>query len=133
MQTVDERTGASAFRTMVPMRDGTRLNTFVFLPKDGGPQFPVILHRTPYGIAAADAPDKFDCTKAWLPNPAEPMRGSILRGWKRIIAESYAAVYQDCRGRASSHPLCPAGRRATCRAAVHRFGGLVASAIGRLS
>ena len=99
---IDAATGARCFRTMVPMRDGTRLNTFVFLPAEGGPRYPVMLHRTPYGIAAADARDKFDCTRAWLPNPAEPMRGSILRGWKRIVAEGYVAVYQDCRGRHGS-------------------------------
>jgi len=99
---IDAVTGARCFQTMVPMRDGTRLNTFVFLPAEGGPRYPVILHRTPYGIAAADARDKFDCTRAWLPNPAEPMRGSILRGWKRIVTEGYAAVYQDCRGRHGS-------------------------------
>jgi len=98
----DPATGARCFQTMVPMRDGARLNTFVFLPREGGPRFPVILHRTPYGIAAADARDKFDCTKAWLPNPAEPMRGSILRGWKAIVAHGYVAVYQDCRGRHGS-------------------------------
>ena len=84
-QIADAIAGARAFQTMVPMRDGTRLNTFVFLPGSGGPRFPVILHRTPYGIAAADAGDKFDCTRAWLPNPAEPMRGSILRGWRAIV------------------------------------------------
>jgi len=94
--------GACSFQTMVPMRDGTRLNTFVFLPAEGGPRWPVILHRTPYGIAAADAPHKFDHTRAWLPNPAEPMRGSILRGWRNITAHGYAAVYQDCRGRHGS-------------------------------
>src|SRR5437868_3372920 len=99
---IDAATGARCFQTMVAMRDGTRLNTFMFLPAEGGPRFPVILHRTPYGIAAADARDKFDCTRAWLPNPAEPMRGSILRGWRRIVAEGYAAVYQDCRGRHGS-------------------------------
>jgi len=87
---------------MVPMRDGTRLNTFVFLPASGGQRFPVILHRTPYGIAAADARDKFDHTNAWLPSTAEPMRGSILRGWKAIVEHGYAAVYQDCRGRHGS-------------------------------
>ena len=87
---------------MVPMRDGARLNTFVFLPESGGPRFPVILHRTPYGIAAADARDKFDHTNAWLPSAAEPMRGSILRGWKNIVARGYVAVYQDCRGRHGS-------------------------------
>jgi uncharacterized protein len=86
----------------VPMRDGTRLNTFVFLPEAGGPCWPVILHRTPYGIAAADAADRTDCSKAWLPSAAEPMRGSILRGWQRIVAHGYAAVYQDTRGRHGS-------------------------------
>ena len=91
-----------SFQTMVTMRDGVRLNTFVFLPQNGSSQFPVILHRTPYGIAGAGARDKFDCTHAWLPNPAEPMRGSILRGWKAIVAHGYAAVYQDTRGRHGS-------------------------------
>jgi uncharacterized protein len=91
-----------AFQTMVPMRDGTRLNTFAFLPADGAARWPVILHRTPYGIVAADAPHKFDHTHAWLPNPAEPMRGSILRGWQAITAHGYATVYQDCRGRPGS-------------------------------
>src|SRR5437016_6741814 len=99
---IDAATGARCFQAMVPMRDGTRLNTFVFLPAEGGPRFPVILHRTPYGIAAGDARDKFDCTHAWLPNPAEPMRGSILRGWRAIVARGYAAIYQDCRGRHGS-------------------------------
>jgi putative CocE/NonD family hydrolase len=93
---------ARSFQTMVPMRDGTGLNTFVFLPEAGGPCWPVILHRTPYGITAADAPHKFDHTRAWLPNPDEPMRGSILRGWQAITTHAYAAVYQDCRGRHGS-------------------------------
>lgn len=93
---------ARSFQTMVSMRDGARLNTFVFLPAEGGPRWPVILHRTPYGIAAADAPHKFDHTRAWLPNPAEPMRGSILRGWQAETAHGYAVVYQDCRGRHGS-------------------------------
>jgi len=87
---------------MVPMRDGVHLNTFVYLPAAGGPRYPVILHRTPYGIAAADAPDKFDCTRGWLPAPDAPMRGSILRGWRNIVDRGYAAVYQDTRGRYGS-------------------------------
>ena len=84
------------------MRDGTRLNTFVFLPQSGGPRWPVILHRTPYGITASDARDKSDCTRAWLPSAEEPFRGSILRGWRNIVAHGYAAVYQDTRGRHGS-------------------------------
>src|SRR4029077_20269215 len=81
---------------------GARLNTVVFLPESGGPRFPVILHGTPYGIAAANARNKFDHANAWLRSAAEPMRGSILRGWKNIVAHGYAAVYQDCRGRHGS-------------------------------
>ena len=82
MQIADDRTGARAFQVMVEMRDGTRLNTFVFLPGCGGPRWPVILHRTPYGITAADAPDETDISKGLLPSPEEPLRGSILRGWR---------------------------------------------------
>jgi putative CocE/NonD family hydrolase len=102
MQTVDENTGAQAFQAMEPMRDGIRLNTFVFLPGSGGPRWPVILHRTPYGITASDSRDKTDCAKAWLPSAEEPLRGSILRGWRSIVAHGYAAVYQDTRGRHGS-------------------------------
>ena len=99
---IDSETAACGFQTMVAMRDGVRLNTFVFLPGESGSRWPVILQRTPYGIAAADARDKFDCEKAWLPSEAEPMRGSILRGWRNIVAHGYAAVYQDTRGRHGS-------------------------------
>jgi putative CocE/NonD family hydrolase len=94
--------GGRCFQTMVPMRDGTRLNTFVFLPESGGPRYPVILQRTPYGITAPEARSVTDCTQAWLPSAAEPWRGSILRGWRRIVAHGYAAVYQDTRGRYGS-------------------------------
>ena len=102
MQIVDNTAKTRGFQAMVPMRDGARLNTFVFLPGTGGPSWPVILHRTPYGIAAADAADKTDVTRAWLPNPEEPLRGSILRGWRNIVTHGYAAVYQDTRGRHGS-------------------------------
>ena len=84
------------------MRDGIRLNTFVFLPESGGPRYPVILHRTPYGITSPDAQSVTDCTRAWLPSATEPLRGSILRGWRSIVAHGYAAVYQDTRGRYGS-------------------------------
>src|SRR5260370_25748336 len=53
-------------------------------------------------MAAAGARVRFEVGHAWLPNPAEPMRGSILRGWRAIVAHGYAAVYQDCRGRHGS-------------------------------
>jgi putative CocE/NonD family hydrolase len=102
MQVLNRDAGAHCFQAMVAMGDGIRLNTFVFLPESGGPRWPVILHRTPYGITSAEARHKTDCTRAWLPNPAEPLRGSILRGWRNIVAHGYAAVYQDTRGRHGS-------------------------------
>src|SRR5256712_9374567 len=98
----DNASGARCFQTMVPMRDGIRLNTFVFLPENGGPCYPVILHRTPYGITSTGAQSVTDCTRAWLPSATEPWRGSILRGWRSIVAHGYAAVYQDTRGRYGS-------------------------------
>ena len=82
----DKASGARCFQTMVPMRDGIRLNTFVFLPDSGGPRYPVILHRTPYGITAPGAQSVTDCTRAWLPismrsSPTPPLttsgRGTI--------------------------------------------------------
>jgi len=99
MEPVDRSGSARAFQAMIAMRDGTRLNTFAFLPESGGPRWPVILHRTPYGIAASDAADKTDCNRAWMPSAAEPFRGSILRGWRNITRHGYVAVYQDTRGR----------------------------------
>ena len=94
--------GARCFQAMVPMRDGARLNTFVFLPEGGGPRYPVIVHRTPYGITSPEGKNVTDPTKGWLPNPKDPMRGSILRGWHDIVRHGYAAVYQDTRGRYGS-------------------------------
>ncbi|MCP5150743.1 MAG: CocE/NonD family hydrolase [Ectothiorhodospiraceae bacterium] len=94
--------GARAGRAMVTMRDGTRLNTFVYLPIEGGPGFPVILQRTPYGITAAGCDDPYDFRRGWLPSASDPMRGSILRGWRALVARGYAAVYQDTRGRHGS-------------------------------
>ena len=94
--------GARCFQALVPMRDGVKLNTFVFLPVDGGPRYPVIMHRTPYGITSPEGKNITDPTKGWLPNPNDPLRGSILRGWREIVRRGYAAVYQDTRGRYGS-------------------------------
>ncbi|MEZ5232756.1 MAG: CocE/NonD family hydrolase [Acidimicrobiales bacterium] len=98
MQQLD---GARCFQAMVPMRDGVRLNTFVFLPEHGT-RFPVIVQRTPYGITAPQGVEVHNPAMGWLPDPAAPMRGSIKQGWREIVAHGYAAVYQDCRGRYGS-------------------------------
>ncbi len=90
------------FQTFVTMGDGVRLNTFVYLPETGGPFFPVIVQRTPYGITKPQGDAIHDPAFGWLPDPDAPMRGSILRGWRAIVQRGYAAVYQDTRGRYGS-------------------------------
>ncbi len=105
MSDFDEGNNVDCFQTFVEMRDGVKLNTFVFLPKSGGPAFPVILQRTPYGITMPQGEAIFDPTKGWLPNEGEEMHGSILRGWKAITQRGYAAVYQDTRGRYGSEGI----------------------------
>ena len=99
MKVVD---GARCFQAMVPMRDGVRLNTFVYLPESGGSRFPVIMQRSPYGITSRTGPTPTDPEQGWLPDPAAPLLGPILRGWQNIVRKGYAAVYQDCRGRYGS-------------------------------
>jgi len=102
MRTIDLGGGVCAFQAMVEMRDGVRLNTFVYLPAAGGPRFPGILQRTPYGITSAEGKANFDVTRGWLPADNDPMRGSILRGYRAIVEHGYVAIYQDTRGRYGS-------------------------------
>lgn len=82
---------------MVPMRDGVRLATDVYLPARGGTPvdaaFPVILERTPYGRA--------------LPSRSERNKGQVDPHPRRVVAEffvsrGFVVVYQDCRGRYDS-------------------------------
>src|SRR5262245_61687805 len=36
---------------LVPMRDGVRLFTSIYTPKDASQQFPIMINRTPYTVA----------------------------------------------------------------------------------
>jgi putative CocE/NonD family hydrolase len=77
---------------MVPMRDGIRLATDVYLPDGAGP-FPVILERTPYG---RNETSRSEIT-AFNRRPAS--RAEIA---SYFTAHGYAVVYQDTRGRYGS-------------------------------
>lgn len=67
----------------VPMRDGKRLFTSVYMPKDTSKPYPILLNRTPYSVA----PYGSDQYKADLgPTPLFGRDGFIV-------------VYQDVRGR----------------------------------
>jgi len=69
--------------TMIPMRDGVRLHTSIFVPQADHPPLPFILERTPYGI---------DEAPRW-----------VLGGYMKALAdEGYIFVFQDIRGRFKS-------------------------------
>ncbi len=66
---------------MVPMRDGVKLYTAIYLPKDGG-RHPVMMLRTPYGL-----------------NPYGKEFHRYLRTVQGIYAENkYIIVHQNVRG-----------------------------------
>jgi putative CocE/NonD family hydrolase len=67
----------------IVMRDGVKLFTSVYLPKDQSKKYPFLINRTPYTVAPYGA-DKF---KTSLGNFPDMMR------------EGFIFVYQDVRGR----------------------------------
>lgn len=83
---------------MVPMRDGVRLATDVYLPaRDGeelrGP-WPVIVERTPYGRNRPSRSER---------SVAEPDKAKSRAEVAKIFVErGYVVVYQDVRGRYDS-------------------------------
>ncbi|MGD0433710.1 MAG: CocE/NonD family hydrolase, partial [Acetobacteraceae bacterium] len=74
---------------MVPMRDGIRLATDVFLPMGRG-RFPVIMERTPYGRQETSR------SEITAVNSAPASRAEIAA---YFTAHGYAVLYQDTRGR----------------------------------
>ena len=67
----------------IPMRDGVRLFTAVYVPKDQGQRYPIMLMRTPYGVQ----PYGEDAYKGDVgPSPA-------------FGNDGYIVAYQDVRGR----------------------------------
>jgi putative CocE/NonD family hydrolase len=70
---------------MVPMRDGTRLQTVIFTPVAGSAALPILLTRTPYGVPEDES---------GLAAKASPFRP--------LIADGYIFVFQNLRGRFKS-------------------------------
>jgi uncharacterized protein len=69
--------------TMVPMRDGIKLNTRIYTPTRANERFPFLLLRTPYGIGNS--------------TPAQ-----IAAALPELTAAGYIIVQQDIRGRFKS-------------------------------
>lgn len=80
---------------MVPMRDGVRLATDIYMPSDdaaaiAGTRFPVILERTPYGKGESSRSERTHT------RPTPLTRAEVAR---YFVEHGYVVVYQDCRGR----------------------------------
>ena len=68
---------------MIQMRDGVRLYTVVYSPKDASRPYPIMMNRTPYSVAPYGDGDYRDSL-----GPSE-----------RFAEEGYIFAYQDVRGR----------------------------------
>ena len=74
---------------MIPMRDGVRIYTQVYSPKDLSKEYPILITRTPYGVGNY-GPDEFRSDVG----PSE-----------EFTREGYILVYQDVRGKGQSGGL----------------------------
>ncbi len=73
----------SRTEAMIAMRDGVKLRTVVYAPKNAAALLPFLLQRTPYGV----------------PETAVNLAGESYR---ELVADGYIFVYQDIRGRFGS-------------------------------
>jgi hypothetical protein len=67
---------------MIPMRDGVRLHTVIFTPKDRSGPLPILFERTPYGA------------------PSDERRATA--SFEFLMDDGYILAFQDIRGRFKS-------------------------------
>jgi putative CocE/NonD family hydrolase len=67
---------------MIPMRDGVKLHTLIFVPHEQTEALPIILSRTPYGIAGS--------------------AGRLRGGYRELADDGYIFAFQDIRGKYGS-------------------------------
>ncbi|GLC24959.1 CocE/NonD family hydrolase [Roseisolibacter agri] len=78
-------TGYVRYNAMIPMRDGVRLNTEIFVPKRTSGKVPILLIRTPYGVG-----------------PNAVLGTQPGRSLYELAQDGYVFVAQDLRGRFKS-------------------------------
>lgn len=75
--------GYTKIERMIPMRDGIKLFTAIYIPKDTTANYPILMYRTPYSVS---------------PYGEDKMRNKL--GPNSLFSnEKYIYVYQDVRGR----------------------------------
>jgi len=68
---------------MIPARDGMRLHTLIFTPKNQAEPLPILMDRTPYGVGQASSE-------------------GVNRRYPELVKDGYIFAYQDIRGRYGS-------------------------------
>jgi uncharacterized protein len=68
----------------IPMRDGIKLYTIVYSPKDTSIKYPILINRTPYNVAPYGPDMKFSFRRGLFP---------------AFLREGFIFVFQDVRGR----------------------------------
>jgi len=71
------------YEYQIPMRDGKKLFTSVYVPKDQSKKYPIMMDRTPYSVA---------------PYGADAYKGALGPS-SLFLHDGYIFVYQDVRGR----------------------------------
>jgi hypothetical protein len=71
---------------MIATRDGVRLNTEIYVPKNATGPLPIILTRTPYGLG----------------HDADGFSPALMFSYKELVDDGYIFVFQDIRGRFKS-------------------------------
>ena len=77
------KTSYTKIERMIPMRDGTKLFTAIYIPDDSTGKFPILMERTPYSCSPY----------------GESKYKSQLGPTKLFDNDPYIYVYQDVRGR----------------------------------
>lgn len=78
------RNNYAKLEQMIPMRDGIKLFTSIYMPKDNTEKHPILITRTPYSCA---------------PYGEGKFRGFMDTHYKEYVKEKYIMVIQDVRGR----------------------------------
>ena len=86
----DLRETYTKYEYRIPMRDGTKLFTVVYVPKDASKTYPFLINRTPYS-AGVQAEGELHYGEDWFPKQIGPS--------KEFEDAGYIFVKQDVRGR----------------------------------
>ena len=70
---------------MIPMRDGVKLHTVVFIPKGRSAPLPILFVRTPYGVSADER--------------------AATGSYEFLNEDGYIFAFQDIRGRFKSEGM----------------------------